>query len=203
MVQYKEFDRVGGTEVLKPDVRIISATHKTLREAVNRKEFREDLYFRLASFPITIPPLRERPGDIILLAEHFVKRLSEQHGKAGLSLSKSTLQLLYDYPWPGNVRELEMAIERAVILTDSITITENELPLSIGMFAKEKNVARAPLGGTAQVREEILPLEKIKEDVIKRALAVTGGNLVDTARQLKIGRATLYRLMKKYGIRLP
>lgn len=202
VVQYKEFDRVGGTEVLKSDVRIISATHKNLHDAVERKEFREDLYFRLASFPITIPPLRERPGDIILLAEHFVKHFSEQHGKAGLSLSKSALQLLYDYSWPGNVRELELAVERAVVLTDRGTITENELPLSIQMFAKEKKQGSG-LKTTSREREAILPFEKIKEEAIKGALSVTGGNLVETARQLKIGRATLYRLMKKYGIRLP
>jgi DNA-binding NtrC family response regulator len=107
VIQQKEFERIGGNEVIKSDVRIISATNRDLRVAVENKQFREDLFYRLSSFPITIPPLRERRGDIVVLIDHFLKTFNKKLGKNIKAVSKPALKILYDYDWPGNIRELE------------------------------------------------------------------------------------------------
>ncbi|TAK50644.1 MAG: sigma-54-dependent Fis family transcriptional regulator [Bacteroidetes bacterium] len=201
VLQAKEFERVGGTNVLKSDVRVISATNKDLHRAVLEKEFREDLYFRLATFPIFLPALRERRSDILLLAEHFLKRAAQEHGKNQSTFSRSALKLLYDYSWPGNVREMEHAIERAVILADQDVITEKELPMAIqalaqGEYSPSETTHLFGDGNT------IIPFEKIKEEALRHALRVTDGNLVEAAKRLNLGRATLYRLVKRYEIEI-
>ncbi|MBM4160880.1 MAG: sigma-54-dependent Fis family transcriptional regulator [Ignavibacteria bacterium] len=198
VIQSKEFERVGGNETLSSDVRLVSATNRDLVKAVSQKEFREDLYFRLATFPIVLPPLRERRSDILLLAEHFIKRFSQELSKPDLSFSKKALKLLYDYPWPGNVRELENAIQRATLMADGNSITDKDLPLAVVAFgSSDESGAESPLTVGA---ETVRPLEKVKEETIREALKATEGNIVDAARRLKIGRATMYRLMKKYKI---
>ncbi len=199
VLQSKEFERVGGTAVLKSDVRVISATNRDLHDAVQEKEFREDLYFRLASFPIFLPALRERRSDILVLAEHFLKRAVKEHNKSELTFSRDALKLLFDYPWPGNVRELEHAIERAVILTDNEVISEKELPMAVQALAQDE--FQQTTGGTLfGDGKTIVPFEKIKEESIRHALKITDGNLVEAARRLRLGRATLYRLVKRYSI---
>ncbi|MGD0337205.1 MAG: sigma-54 dependent transcriptional regulator [Bacteroidota bacterium] len=199
VIQSKQFERVGGNETLTTDTRLISATNRDLGDMVRQKLFREDLYFRLAMFPILIPPLRQRRSDILLLAEHFLKRFMEDHHKTGLRFSRKALKILYEYPWPGNVRELEHAIQRSVVMVDSDTITERELPMSIQTFAAQPTSTQAAsllfTEGNA-----IVPLDKVKEATIRHALRITNGNIVEAAEKLKIGRATLYRLMKKYKI---
>jgi two-component system response regulator AtoC len=198
VIQSKQFERVGGNETLTAEVRLVSATNRDLVKAVAQKEFREDLYFRLATFPILIPPLRERRSDILLLAEHFLRKFSEEVSKPNLGFSKKALKLLYDYPWPGNVRELENAIQRAILMTDGNTITEKDLPLAVVTFGSgDENNSGSPLSVGV---ETIKPLEKIKEESIRQALKITEGNIVEAARRLKIGRATMYRLMKKFKI---
>jgi two-component system response regulator AtoC len=198
VIQSKQFERVGGNETLTAEVRLVSATNRDLVKAVAQKEFREDLYFRLATFPILLPPLRERRSDILLLAEHFLRKFSEEVSKPNLGFSKKALKLLYDYPWPGNVRELENAIQRAILMTDGNTITEKDLPLAVVTFGSgDENNSGSPLSVGV---ETIKPLEKIKEESIRQALKITEGNIVEAARRLKIGRATMYRLMKKFKI---
>jgi len=118
VIQQKEFERVGGTELIKTDVRIISATNRDLKKAVENKEFREDLYYRLNSFPISIPPLRHRKSDILILSEHFIQKFSAKLQKNTKGFSKRALKLIYEYNWPGNVREIENTIERCLIITD-------------------------------------------------------------------------------------
>jgi len=198
VIQTKQFERVGGNDTLTTDVRLVSATNRDLVKAVAQKQFREDLYFRLATFPILLPPLRDRRSDILLLAEHFLKKFSVEVSKPGIGFSKKALKLLYEYAWPGNVRELENAIQRAVLMADGPAITEKDLPLAVVTFgSREESTVTSPLSLGV---EHIRPLEKVKEEIIRLALKSTEGNIVDAARRLKIGRATMYRLMKKYKI---
>src|SRR6185369_4775277 len=126
----RRFERVGGTSLLQVDVRVVAATNRNLRAAVAARQFREDLFFRLSVFPITIPPLRERPNDITMLAKHFIDRFCRDINKNPLSLAPSAVDELLKYPWPGNVRELQNCIERAVILTEGDTIHARHLSLS-------------------------------------------------------------------------
>ncbi len=198
VIQMKEFERIGGNEVIKSDVRIISATNRDLKNAVESKGFREDLYYRLSSFPIHIPPLRERRRDIVVLIDHFVKHFNQKLGKSIKNLSKTTLKTLYDYDWPGNVRELENTIERCIILSDGDVIEQDVLPDSITMHLKSGHM----ISSTEIFNDNspVIPFEKLKEEAIKHALKVTNNNIVEAARKLKIGRATLYRLMDKYKI---
>lgn len=199
VIQQKEFERVGGTEVIKTDVRILSATNRDLKEAVDNKEFREDLYYRLSSFPILIPPLRARRGDIIILIEHFVKKFAEKLSKEVRGFNKNALKVMYDYDWPGNIRELENLIERCIILTDQKDIDLNILPpqLLSNDSSLSYNLGDGDLFGD---NSPVVPFEKLKEEAIKHAVKVTSGNIVEAAKKLNIGRATLYRLMDKYGI---
>jgi PAS domain S-box-containing protein len=197
VLQTKQFERIGGTDLLTSDVRIISATNKNLQQAVTQKQFRQDLYYRLASFPILIPPLRERRSDILLLAEHFLKRYSEEYSKKDMTFSRKALKALYEYHWFGNVRELEHAIERAVVLAEGNVITVQDLPLAIQAFSSGETNGSSE-EGLLEAGDVILPIERLKEEAIRHALKVTDGNIVEAARKLQIGRATLYRLMEKY-----
>jgi len=198
VIQNKEFERVGGNELIKTDVRIISATNKNLQDEVDDKMFREDLYYRLSSFPITIPPLRERRGDIIILINHFISSFGKKLGKEVKGLSKTALKLMYDYEWPGNVRELENTVERCMILTDTNMIKPDVLPNQI--LHPDGTVSLKISGPLFGPNAPIIPFEKIKEEAIRHALVQTNGNIVEAARKLNLGRATLYRLMSKYNI---
>ena len=200
-IQTRQFERVGGTELVTIDVRIISATHKDLLAASQEKMFREDLYYRLASFPILLPPLRVRKGDIMPLAEHFLARFNQEQEKRVNAFSRKALKMLYDYPWPGNIRELESAIERAVLLTDSEVITECDLPLSVQAFAAGDDVP-VPVPSLFERQDTILPLESLKEQAVKHALKVTEGNVLEAARKLQISRSTIYEMMKKFEIQV-
>lgn len=198
VIQQKEFERVGGNEIIKTDVRILSATNRDLQEAVEEKEFREDLYYRLSSFPITIPPLRERRGDIVILINHFIKEFNQKHTKNIKGLNKPALKVFYDYDWPGNVRELENKLERCVIMTDGDYIDSDVIPPQITNSNGSAGInISGPLFGDDS---PVIPFEKLKEEAIRHALSVTSGNIVEAAKKLSVGRATLYRLMDKYRI---
>ncbi|MCX8010652.1 MAG: sigma-54 dependent transcriptional regulator [Ignavibacteria bacterium] len=199
VIQEKSFERVGSNIPITTDARIISATNKNLKEAVDQKLFREDLYYRLSSFPITIPPLRTRKSDILILAEHFVKIYAKEAKKAVPTLSRRVMQILLEYPWPGNVRELENAMQRAVILADEDQIQVKDLPLSLQSFDVGETTFEVP---TKILQDEnvIIPFEKLKEEAIRNALKICNGQIVEAARRLKIGRATIYRLIEKYKI---
>jgi two-component system, NtrC family, response regulator AtoC len=199
VIQQREFDRVGGTATVRVDARIVSATNRDLQQAVREKLFREDLYYRISSFPVQLPPLRERRSDILLLAEHFLTEQAQRQGKTVTAFSRGALRLMFQYPWPGNIRELENAIERAVLLSETGTITEKDLPVSLQSFdtgGHESGDLAHLFDGT----EAIIPFERLREEAIRHALKVTGGNILHAARQLGVGRATFYRLMKRYGI---
>lgn len=198
VIQEREFERVGGNDVIQTDVRIISATNKDLKVQVTNGEFREDLFYRLSSFPIFLPPLRERKSDILVLAEFFIDKFNEKLKKNVKGLSKRALKLFYDYDWPGNVRELENTIERCMILTNKDTIDVDVLPPQI--LSGESGNLTIKTGKLFEEDSPIIPFEKLKEEAVRHALSVTNNNIVDAAKKLKIGRATLYRLMEKYNI---
>jgi two-component system response regulator AtoC len=198
VIQQKELERVGGTEVIKTDVRIISATNVDLKAAVEKREFREDLFYRLNSFPIIIPPLRERRSDILTLIDHFVKTFNEKLGRSSKGFTRRALRLLYDYSWPGNVRELENTIERCIILSETDLMDLNDLPQNVRATENSSPLSFAgPLFGD---ESQIISFDKLKEEAIRHALKVTNGNIVEAAKKLEIGRATVYRFMEKYNI---
>jgi transcriptional regulator with PAS, ATPase and Fis domain len=199
VIQQKEFERVGGNETIKTDVRIISATNVNLKEAVASREFREDLYYRLSSFPIHIPSLRERRGDIVILINHFLNEFNKKMSREINHVSKAAMKLLYDYDWPGNVRELENTIERCMILTEEDKVDIEVLPPQI--LASDGNTSLESTGPLFTEDAPIIPFEKLKSEAIRHALKVTNGNIVDASKKLNVGRATLYRLMEKYDIK--
>jgi len=201
VIQEKQFDRVGGSETITTDARLIFATHRNLWEEVKQKTFREDLYYRISTFPIMLPPLRQRKSDILLLADHFIRTLGEELKKPNIQFSRKALDLLYNYPWPGNVRELENVIQRGLVLTDGNTFTEHELPIFIQSYGSaETDIKQNSI--FIENQGAIVPFEKIKENAVRHALKITNGNIAEAAKKLKIGRATLYRLVEKYKIKI-
>ncbi|MFQ5822629.1 MAG: sigma-54-dependent transcriptional regulator [bacterium] len=192
VLQEREFERVGGNELVKVDTRIISATNKDLEEAVKKGEVREDLYYRISVYPIKLPPLRERKEDIPLLAAHFITKYASQEGKEIEDISPDALELLMAYHWPGNVRELENAIERAVVLANPPEITAKDLPASVRSLGEKK------IYETDNTLSSWI--EKLEEEALRQALLECEGNISQTAKKLGIGRATIYRKAKKYGL---
>lgn len=192
VLQEREFERVGGNELIKIDTRVISATNKNLEEAVKKGEFREDLYYRISVFPIKLPALRERKEDIPLLAAHFLNKYAEQESKEIEAISPDALELLMAYHWPGNVRELENTIERGVVLANPPEIAARDLPTSIRSLG-EKKIYESDNKLSSWI-------EKLEEEALRQALLECEGNISQTAKRLGIGRATIYRKAKKYGL---
>jgi len=192
VLQEREFERVGGNELVKVDVRVISATNKEIEESVRKGEFREDLFYRLSVFPIKLPPLRERKEDIPLLAQYFLERYASREGKEINAFSYDTLEMMMAYHWPGNIRELENAVERAVILASTKEIVVNDLPPNVRVMGERKVVDTSKTLNTW--------IEKLEEEALRKALLECEGNVSLTARKLGIGRATIYRKAKKYGL---
>jgi DNA-binding NtrC family response regulator len=202
-LEEKKFERVGGTALLQVDVRLVAATNKGLRAAVAARRFREDLYFRLSVFPITIPPLRDRPGDIPVLARYFIDRFCRDLKKRSFVLSPPALEQLQAYRWPGNVRELQNCIERAVILADGDTILPRHLHLSFAAPLEDENPAspwaHVDLSGTlAEVTRRVSSeVEKVKiEEVLREA----DGNRGRAAELLQIGYKALLAKLREHGI---
>ncbi len=202
-LEERAFERVGGTAVLRVDVRLVAATNKELRAAVGSRQFREDLYFRLSVFPIVVPPLRERPDDVPILTRHFIDRFSRDLKKRALDVSPAALEELQTYRWPGNVRELQNAIERAVILADGDTIHPRHLNLSFAAPpAPEVNTdpwAKLDLSGTmADASGRIL--SEVERRKIRQALQLSAGNKVKAAEVLQVSYKALLAKMKEFAI---
>jgi len=191
VLQEREFERVGGTKTIKVDVRLITATNTDLEAAVREGRFREDLYWRVKVVHIHLPPLRERREDIPLLVLHFIKKYAAENSRPVTSISDEALQALLNYDFPGNVRELENIVESAVVLCRGDTITKDLLPASVRNATKKTESLTIPLG---------LPFEEIERRVIEATLAYTKGNKTKAARVLRIGKRTLFRKLKKYGL---
>lgn len=190
VIQEKSFYRVGGSEEIKVDVRVIAATNQDLLKSVKEGKFREELYYRLNVINIHIPPLRERREDIPLLARHFIERLSHELGKNIEDISENALRMLMDYHWPGNVRELENSIERAMVTCKSNVLSEDD-------FSFLKNINFTERDWKIPTDISLQEMEKI---VIEATLRRHGGNIKETASVLGIDRSTLYEKIKKYDI---
>ncbi|MDH4246840.1 MAG: sigma-54 dependent transcriptional regulator [Deltaproteobacteria bacterium] len=213
-LQTREIQPVGG-RLQRVNVRVVSATNLDLLRTVREGRFRADLYYRLAVFPIRVPPLRERPEDIPLLAQHFIRRFCDQEGKPERRISEGLMKALRTHDWPGNVRELENAIFRAVVLSEEEALTETEFPALTDLAEAGPGsppaapLAPAPPPGWSAPRvpsEDPFrgaasgTLEQAEAGAIRAALASNAGNVSRAALQLGIGRATVYRKAKKYGI---
>src|SRR5580698_1111677 len=206
VLQEREFERVGGSETIKVDVRVVSATHRDLERQIADGSFREDLYYRLNVFPILLPPLRERPSDIPLLAEHFLQKYVAGAGKPVHGIDAGAVVALTGYSWPGNVRELENLIERALILTRGSEITAADLEFMRRPAAGAATSAPAGAAGGAggSTAGGARPLgERLHEQeraAIVGAIDAAQGNIAHAARALGINRSTLYYRMRKHGL---
>jgi transcriptional regulator with PAS, ATPase and Fis domain len=186
VLQDHRFERVGGEETLEIDVRVIAATNKNLTEEMKKGTFREDLYYRLNVIPIFVPPLRERKDDVPLLASHFLKKVAHEKEKNVECFSPEVMELFLAHHWPGNIRELENVIEHAVIIAKQEKIVTKDLP---------QYLLQKPVSG-----QELITLQDYERDLILKTLEETRWNKNQTAKRLKINRATLYGKMKRYGL---
>jgi transcriptional regulator with GAF, ATPase, and Fis domain len=206
VLQDGEFTRVGGSEVLKSDVRVIAASNVDLERAVETGTFRRDLFYRLSVFPIRLPPLRERPEDIHPLVIHFLEHYKQKTGRFISGISKDALSALIEYDWPGNVRELENAVERAVIIASGRQIELDDLPEAISRRVTDERLQlrrermEAASEGRAVRLEINVPatIDEIERRAIEATLDYTGGDKTRAAKTLGIGRKTLYRKLQQY-----
>jgi len=224
-IQEGEVDPVGGKKSVRVDIRLISATNKSLLDQVKRGEFREDLYYRLNVFPITLPPLRQRREDIADLARGFLARFAAEEGRKLSGITREAVALISSYDWPGNVRQLENAVFRAVVLADGDELDVSEFPqIAAQMEGYEVSIPPAPAPiarGEAQgepppriiqmpVRDpnalelvagsDMRKLDELEREIITFALAHYRGHMSEVSRKLGIGRSTLYRKLKEYGL---
>jgi len=211
VLEEREFQRLGGTKVLKTDARIVAATNRDLARAIEKGEFREDLFYRLSVFGIHLPPLRERPEDILPLTEMFLAELGPTVGRPVPGVSREAKDLLLSYPWPGNVRELRNALERAAILSDGGLITAAHLPITVthqdppAARAAPREAGPATAAAAVSAANPLLPpggvdLESLERGYVKQALQKARFNKSKAARLLGLTRAQLYSRIEKYGL---
>jgi Nif-specific regulatory protein len=191
VLQEHEFERLGGTETIRTNVRLITATHKDLEKAIADGTFREDLYYRLNVFTIFVPPLRERKPDLLQLSDHFLEKFSREHGKTIKRISTPAIDMLMSYHWPGNVRELTNALERAVVVCDGHVIHAHHLPPTLQTAEASGTVT------TVSLEEAMTAYEK---DLLQDALKTTHGVRSKAARLLNTTDRILNYKVRKYGI---
>jgi Nif-specific regulatory protein len=191
VLQEREFERVGGTETIKANVRLVAATNKDLERAIASGAFREDLYYRLNVFTIFIPPLRERKSDLVLLVDHFLEKFAREHNRSIRRISTPAIDMLASYHWPGNVRELENTIERAVLMCDGEVIHGHHLPPSLQTAEASGTVSRGSLADAVGAYEK---------DMIQDALKTTRGNRAKAARLLDSTERIINYKVRQYGI---
>lgn len=203
VLQDREFERVGDNTTRTVDVRLIAASNADLEEEIREGRFREDLYWRLHVVAVDLPPLRERPGDLHLLVEHFLRRFCEEYGKPTIRIHPEALAALANYEWPGNIRQLENALERAILMTDGKVLLPRHLGAEIGGNASGASEAWELLAGLENLTQ-LPPLKKALEGperaILLRALELCSGNRKQTAEMLEIDRSTLFNKMRKYGL---
>jgi two-component system NtrC family response regulator/two-component system response regulator HydG len=195
-LEEREFERVGGNRTFKVDVRIVAATHRDLQKKLQDGSFREDLYYRLNVIEIHIPSLRERPGDIPILAHHFLKRYAEANGKQVRGFSDDALALLLQHPWPGNVRELENAIERAVILSSETSLSPAHFP-TLRRLTMAGTAGSTGEGGTG-ISIPGSSLGDIEREAILRTMEAVGGSTSRAAALLQISARKIQYKLKEY-----
>jgi DNA-binding NtrC family response regulator len=190
VLQSHEFERVGGEKTLRSDVRVVAATKQDLPRLVEEGRFRQDLYYRLNTVTLRLPPLRDRKDEIPILVEHFVRKYDRLEGR---EFTSSALDVLCRYSWPGNIRELEHVVEAALVMTRERVIEPSHLPHD---FLETVSIRSGPL--KVALREELAAIER---ETIVKALAASDGNISRAAKHLKIARGTLRDRMKKLGIK--
>ena len=191
VLQEGEFERVGGVDTLKVDVRVLAATNRNLAKLVEEGKFREDLFFRLNVIQITLPPLRKRPEDIPMLAHHFVSEICGENDREIMDITPRAMAILQSYTWPGNVRELRNTIESIVVMSRSKEITPNEIPEKLKQESNAAQTVTLRSGST---------LKDAERELIRLTLISSGGNRAEAARTLGIGRKTLYRKIDEYEL---
>jgi DNA-binding NtrC family response regulator len=221
-LQEGEVEPVGGRKSVKVDVRIISATHRDLIADVKAGRFREDLFYRLHVYPVSVPPLRQRSEDIPELARHFLARIAAEEGKRVHSLSAQAVSLLSAFRWPGNVRQLENAVFRAVVLSEGEEIGVNEFPQVAAQVCEpdaQPLIEPSPAIASAwpdvkmpaftnaahslrltDAQGDVRPLDELEREVIRFAIAHYREQMSEVARRLGIGRSTLYRKLEGLGL---
>jgi len=200
VLETKVFERIGSVQTQEADTRIVAATNRDLQEAVRQKRFREDLFFRLSVVPVTIPPLRERQGDLRLLARHFLKRFGREFKKENLVLSESALKLVESYRWPGNVRELQNCMERAVIMCEGTEIFPKDLHLAFHETEPPTEVPEGfDLSGTLS-EASLRAMMRVEKAKISQALRQAKWNKTKAAEALSVGYKTLLSKIKEYGL---
>lgn len=197
VLQDQEFMRVGGTSSVKVDVRVVTATNKDLEQVMREGRFREDLYYRINVVPVFIPPLRQRGGDVPILARHFLEKYEKELNSPVKEISPKAMKLLEEYAWPGNVRELENVIERAVVLADKEVILPEDLPMSVKREVNVNGLKASVLSGEISLEDAKNNFER---DLIKEALSKVGGTQTEAARLLKTTRRIFKYRMDKLGI---
>ena len=196
ILQEQEFERVGGTETLKVDVRIVTATNANLQERISEGTFREDLFYRISVFPIQLPPLRERKDDIPLLVDHFLRNYTAKMNKSLNGIASHALDLMTNYDWPGNVRQLQNVVERCCVMTpENKTIDVNHLPPEL-----TKTDTQSAKNGDGDYQLPNATMDELEEMAIRQTLKQFNGNRAKTAKALNIGLKTLYRKIEKYKI---
>ncbi|MCC6487448.1 MAG: sigma-54-dependent Fis family transcriptional regulator [Candidatus Hydrogenedentes bacterium] len=191
-LQEREFERVGGNRLIPFKARVIAATHRDLQAMVAKEQFRQDLYYRLAVSTISVPPLRERRGDIPLIVKHLLARNALELHRNVTGIEEPALRVLQAYDWPGNVRELSNVVTRAILLARSETLTENQVLASMGRFSER-----------SADPTDIRPLRDVEKDYVEKALNATGWNISRTAELLDISRVTLRKKIADYEIQSP
>jgi DNA-binding NtrC family response regulator len=199
-LQEREIRRVGGTRLISLDVRLVSATNRDLAESVRKREFREDLFYRVNVIAITLPPLRERAGDVALLAYQFLRRYGRNRERPLEGIDADALAILEGYPWPGNVRELQNVIERACVLADGPTLRVRDLPDHVR--GRARVTAPPPPGQDLPLREAREAwLRSFTEQYLTELLRRHGGNVSQAAKTAGVDRKTLHRLLAKHRVR--
>ena len=202
-LQEKSFERVGDGKKITTHTRVIAATNKDLTKNIEEGTFREDLYYRLAVFPVTIPPLRERKEDIPSLARHFIDKYKNEFDKEITSITQDAMDALVDNYWPGNVRQLENVIYRAMIITESGRIDTQSLPddMKSAKSGGGKQVQRVSSPHIAENGETVLPFEESVKQTLQRALDLSNGDISATAKRLNLTRSSFYRMVQKYSLK--
>lgn len=220
VLQEREFERVGGSKTIQVDVRVLATTNRDLKKSVEKGDFREDLFYRLNVFPVAVPPLRERAGDVRRLAEHFLERFARQHGRNGLKISPLGLRAMEVHPWPGNVRELQNTIERAVILSDPGTAIGagvlglppvegaelepqsrvRETDRELGRSAKGSKILNEVAPFEFAQPGQLVPLSQVEKQHILQTLEACDGNRTRAASALEISIRTLRNKLNEYRV---
>ncbi|MAQ65055.1 hypothetical protein CL647_05200 [bacterium] len=200
VLQNKQIERIGSERSIKVDVRIIAATNQSLKQKVDDKTFRLDLYYRLNIFPIHIPPLRNRKEDIHALAHFFIQKYSKELSITSPTITNDALLFLENQSWEGNIRELENVIQRSLVIAQGASITSSTLSILPGQHVSSLTEQKVEL--LTEPSKEVLPLEMVEKQTIEHAIKIKKGNLLQVAKALKISRTTLYSKIKKYNIKL-